>query len=131
MDQQRDLNRYTLARVQWMLENYNALLSRKPKRKEDEDVKPGATSRHSQWWTAQAYWKKVDRKADLDKAIAWASQSDPRRRTIIDLRYRFRHRKMKWDDIGDNLGLERTQVWRIHNHALHDIVWYLGEVSDR
>ena len=130
MDQRRDLNRYTLARVQWMLENYNALDSRRPMTAEDKQVMAGVVTSHSQWWNAKRYWDKIAKKSDLDSAIDWATKQDTRKRTIIDLRYRFQCYPLPWDDIGDAIGVQRMQVWRLHNQTLRDIIWYLGEVSD-
>ena len=122
---------YTVARIEWMLENYHALLGKKPKRPEDEDVKPGATSRHTQWWNAQAQWRQVDRKADLEAALQWATQEDYRKRVIVQYRWlNTPEHLMNWDEIAAMLALSRMHVWRLHRQIVADVAWWLGGVSD-
>ena len=120
---------YTIARIEWMLENYHALLSRKPLR--EDDVRPGATTVHSAWWSSQAYWRKVDRKADLDAAIDRLRGIDGRMYLIMELRYRAEPQdRLQWDDIADSLGISRMHVWRLYRRAVHEVAWWLGGVSD-
>lgn len=121
---------YTVARVRWMLENYHALLSRKPMDPE-KDVKPGATSRHTQWWTSQAFWRKADRKADLDKAIDWlAEQGDYRARLLLIVMYTETPRRTKWDEAAGMIAVSERQAYRIEEKAVDQIAWYLGGKLD-
>lgn len=121
---------YTISRVTWMLDNYHALLTRKPPDPQ-RDVVDGVVSIQSQWWNAQVFWRKVDRKSDLDTAIDRLRSIDGRMYLIMELRYRAEPRdSMQWEEIAASLGIGRTTVWRLANRATREIALYLGGVRD-
>lgn len=122
---------YTISRVEWMLENYHALLSRKPMDLE-KDVKPGVTTQHTQWWQAQSYWRKADKKSDLDKQIdAFQERGNHRAWLLLHLRYRSEpFDRPTWEEIAATLAISRMQVNRIHNWAVGEIAWNLGGIRD-
>jgi DNA-directed RNA polymerase specialized sigma subunit len=122
---------YTISRIEFMLENYHALLCRKPMSIEDKAQMSSVVTSDSQWWNAQAYWRRVDRKADLDSAIDHLQKVDGRMYLIVVLRFRSDpHERLTWENVGDSLATSRSQVGRLYIRALTTMAWYLGGVRD-
>jgi DNA-directed RNA polymerase sigma subunit (sigma70/sigma32) len=122
---------YTRARVEWMLENFHALLGVKPMSMEEKAQMSSVVTSNSQWWNSQSYWRKVDRQADLLSGLTFATRNSPRKKLMIQLRYlNDPHDSMTWEEIAAAMGVSRMHAWRLHRQVVDDASWYLGGLSD-